>query len=225
MKNFDLTGQAFGSLTVLSRHGETGASRWLCRCVCGGEVVCQTSNLRAKRGMACRCATRSAAAARATRHGANRSPEYRAWNDMITRCTNPKSKAYPSYGGRGIVICETWRASFERFAKDMGPLPAPRYTLERNDVNGPYSTANCRWVTRAEQALNKRTNRILSFGGKSMPLASWAREIGLDPDVLERRINASGWDIARALTTPHRGWGPGGRQAGWQPKDRRASSS
>ena len=55
-KAADLTDMVFGSLTALYRtenHGDRTA--WLCRCVCGNEVVVTTHDLRAGKTKSCGC--------------------------------------------------------------------------------------------------------------------------------------------------------------------------
>lgn len=74
---------------------------------------------------------------------------------MKNRCRNPKCKDYPRYGGRGIDMCERWWDDFQAFLDDMGPKPAPEYTVERNDNSRGYEPGNCRWATRSEQNRNK----------------------------------------------------------------------
>ena len=89
--------------------------------------------------------------------GRSKSPEYRAWDAMKQRCLNPRSSAYPSYGGRGISVCDKWRESFDAFYADMGPKPEPKalYSLDRIDNDGDYEPGNCRWATHSQQLKNR----------------------------------------------------------------------
>ncbi len=74
-----------------------------------------------------------------TKHGLCYSLEHRSWRNMIDRCTNPRCKYYPDYGGRGIKVCDRWR-EFKNFYADMGPKPTdrPRYSIERINNNRGY---------------------------------------------------------------------------------------
>jgi hypothetical protein len=87
-------------------------------------------------------------------HGQSRTRAYQAWKDMVRRCTNPSSRDWVRYGGRGITVCLAWHR-FENFLADMGPCP-DNLTLDRINNDGNYDPGNCRWTTREQQALNRR---------------------------------------------------------------------
>jgi Recombination endonuclease VII len=86
---------------------------------------------------------RDAAAERSRRHGMSRTPTHYAWVGMIQRCTNPKSKDYPLYGGKGVTVCEKW-LTFDGFFADMGEKPAGT-RLARINTSGNYEPDNCQW--------------------------------------------------------------------------------
>ena len=106
---------------------------------------------------------------------------------MIERCTNQKDKRYADYGGRGITVCAEWCNSYDSFAQwayDNGYDPLAKHgecTLDRTDVNGNYEPQNCRWITNAEQQLNRRNNHLITNNGKTQTVKEWGIELGI-PD-------------------------------------------
>jgi hypothetical protein len=98
------------------------------------------------------------------KHGLTGSPEFNIWKGMKYRCSHAGGKYFKNYGGRGISVCERWATSFANFLEDMGKRPSISHTIERANNDGNYEPGNCRWATRAEQALN--TRRVLDLRGK-----------------------------------------------------------
>ena len=128
-----------------------------------------------------------------------RSPELNAWMNMNARCANPRRPDYPFYGGRDIAVCDRWRESFGAFLTDMGLRPDGT-SIDRIDNAKGYSPDNCRWATKSQQMQNTRGTRLIEFSGRSMGLAAWAREIGINKESLRTRL-LRGWTVEAALTT------------------------
>ena len=89
-------------------------------------------------------------------------PEYRVWRDIRQRCLNPKCRAYPTYGGRGIKICSRWD-SFDAFLSDMGPRQHGQ-SIDRINVDGDYEPDNCRWADAFTQGRNKQSHKRQDVG-------------------------------------------------------------
>ena len=119
---------------------------------------------------------------------------------MIARCTRPTNKRFKDYGGRGISVDPRWR-EFTAFLADMGECPNG-LTLERIDNNGNYTKENCKWATWAEQYANTRRLRLLTFSGKTMGVAAWARHLNVNVNVLYSRLDHHGWSIEETLSIP-----------------------
>jgi hypothetical protein len=128
-------------------------------------------------------------------------PTYVVWRNMIQRCTYPQNKDFKNYGARGIRVCERWLHSFEAFLADMGHPPDRHHEIDRKDNDGNYELNNCHWVPRAISALNKRTNRRLTYNGITLTLTEWAAHAGIPAATLATRIDREKWSLDRALTT------------------------
>src|ERR1700676_927487 len=80
-------------------------------------------------------------------------PEWRIWQNIQTRCNNPKTWNYKNYGGRGIKCLYQ---SYQEFIEDVGPRPSKKYSIDRINNEGHYERGNCRWATATQQAINRR---------------------------------------------------------------------
>lgn len=171
-------------------------------------------------GYSCRCggtktfyAKCCAACKGLTSHGWSQTVEYRIWNGMRKRCTDPTNRAWPDYGGRGITICARWLASPGAFIDDVGQRPSPRHEIDRPNNDGGYwcghceecvalgRTANWRWTTRRVNCRNRRSNRLVTFDGEQHVITALAELFGLRSSLLRDRL-ARGWDLEMALTQP-----------------------
>lgn len=137
--------------------------------------------------------------------------EYWVWNGMRQRCSNPNHVEYQNYGARGIVVCDRWQrgeggqSAFLCFLADMGRRPSKGYSIERRDVDGPYSPSNCFWATSHEQSRNTRRNIHIALGGDVRVVRDWATEVGLPYMTLKGRIRR-GLAADQALHTPSGGF-------------------
>lgn len=171
----DLTGKRFGRLIVV-RRGENhkqGQARWICLCDCGNETLSSGRHLRNGNTKSCGCYGLSKTIKTCTTHGKWKTREYRIWQGIKNRCLNKNNPEYKYYGGRGILICDEWVNSFEKFFKDMGEsngLSIDRFP----NCNGNYEKSNCRWATKKEQARNTSRNVWISFNGENKIIYDWS---------------------------------------------------
>lgn len=195
-KKEDLTGRRIGRLTVIEETDErrSGSVVWLCECDCGTRKRISAQCLKSGRVLSCGCYNKE----KDLRHGLSHTRLHHAWESLIDRCTNPNSKEYPNYGGRGIKVCNEWLNSFEAFmdwAYRNGfdeTAPRGKCTIDRIDVNGNYEPSNCRWTDMKVQCRNRRNNVIVECDGESHCLSEWAEILGVSYSMLVNRYDR-GW--------------------------------
>lgn len=145
----DLTGQLFGRISVLSlnRQIENIGTVWNCKCRCGNLVERTTETLTRGKPEVKRCGQ--------CYDESKYASEYGTWKAMMQRCYNKDNEWYHRYGGRGITVCDSWRADFLNFLQDMGRRPEPELSIERKNNDGNYEKSNCCWATKSQQSYNR----------------------------------------------------------------------
>ena len=207
-KVVDLRGKTFGRLTVVSKHGVNKHKQvlWDCVCSCGNTAVIRGGALVTGTTKSCGCLKLERVRNMHKTHGyaptANKSLLYKRWCHIKERCYNKNSKCYADYGGRGIVMCDEWKnnyPAFKEWAEANGYKP--ELTLDRIDVNGPYSPENCRFVTMKEQGANKRNNVYIHVGTSTFILSDFARIFGFGQPLISIWLRKYGEEatVKRAL--------------------------
>lgn len=181
----DISGHRFGKLTACDFVGIVKhRAIWSCHCDCGRDSEHPTSDLRSGNTTSCGCVKASIGKTSNLTHGASAEGKttrtYNIYRSMIQRCTNPNSKSYGDYGGRGIGVCDEWLKGYVNFLAEMGECP-DGYSIERLDVNGNYTRSNCKWIPQADQARNTRKTVWYLVDGVQMIQADLAKMLGLSP--------------------------------------------
>lgn len=184
----NISGMRFGLLKALSEDERRshGAVFWRCICDCGNYKSISVDKLSRGLTKSCGCIAKGPNKSKG-KHGLSRTPEYKAWLNMIDRCKNPKNPAFHHYGGRGISVCESWINSFMSFFDDMGERPSANFSLDRKDNELGYFPSNCRWATGNEQHGNSRKSKYWFVEGvKYHSSTDAAKAIGVHKSTIQR---------------------------------------
>jgi len=201
MTSLNLIGETYGWLTVLEDAGRTNdkQKKYLCKCQCGNLTTVASGNLRKGTTVSCGCYHKEASKIRGIgnsygkTHGAtqgrSRDITYVSWLSMNQRCNDKNRSYYKHYGGRGILVCDRWKSSYENFLEDMGERPTKRHTLDRIDVDGNYEKLNCRWATSKEQQNNRQNNRVVTLSMGTFTATELADYCGLAQRTILHRLD------------------------------------
>ena len=189
----DLIGKRYGRLVVISYDGKKTCGKakktmWKCKCDCGNECSVSSGDLRSGHTTSCGCYHNEIVGKLNRTHNlSNKCGRlYPLWKSIRHRCYCKTSKDYRNYGGRGIVMCDEWKNDFQSFyewAIDNGYREEKtekglnKLTIDRIDVNGNYEPKNCRFVTNAVQARNKRNTMSDSERYRTCPVCGEVFEV------------------------------------------------
>jgi hypothetical protein len=205
-------GSRFGRLTVAERVVVINShqTNWLCHCDCGTITVVPSTRLVRGDTQSCGCLSREQTGTRRRTHGQSKSPLYFTWNTMRRRCSDPHVASYSRYGGRGIFVCDAWQqfVPFQEWALAHGYQRGLQ--IDRIDNNGPYSPANCHFVTAKVNSQNRRraalydreTSPRLTAFGETKTFKGWSRDprCVVSYTTLRARILARYWPAEIAIT-------------------------
>jgi hypothetical protein len=192
----NLVGQRFGKWIVLSLGTVSyNRKKWNCVCDCGTIKEVQHGHLRSGASKCCGCVGNKKTTERNYKHGMAGTRFHRIWKQMRGRCFTKTNRAYNSYGGRGINICDKW-LEFDGFKEDMyedyllhlSDFGKVQTSIDRIDVNGGYCKENCRWATVREQNLNTTRTKRYEYAGKNLTVTEWAEELGINYRIIYARL-------------------------------------
>lgn len=208
----DIVGNIFGELLVLKRVEKPSNvavgkyTYWLCKCVCGKELIVSRYSLtKNKSKISCGCVRKPnlmTDKVRKIKPDSERVPKTirrlrNIWYGMKLRCFDDTDNQYHNYGGKGIKVCDEW-LNFEAFKSDMyesylqfeeinGTNTA---TIDRLDNNKPYTYDNCKWATQLEQARNRSTNIKVTIEGTTYrTLSEVAETFKINYDTIRTRYS------------------------------------
>lgn len=191
----DLTGQKFNHLTAVELVSRK-PTRWKCLCDCGNYKIVLTSNLKSGAVKSCGCIHHRGNPT----HNLCYTRQYRIYKKIMRRCYVQNDPAYKDYGGRGIVVCDSWKNNFIDFYNwSIANGYADNLTIDRIDNDKGYSPDNCRWADSKQQSNNRRTCRLYTIGGITKNLTQWCEYYNADYKIVHSRLSRN-WDIEEALT-------------------------
>ncbi len=198
-------GKVFGELTVLEFvESSPGSSVYKCRCSCGTVKNFHIGNLRQGKTKSCGCKRVENTASLMRTHGEAGTRLYSIWTNIKTRCENPNSPNYESYGAKGIMLSEEWSKSYEAF-RDWSVTNGytDKLTIDRKDNARGYEPDNCRWVTNVEQSRNRDYAWHITIDGVTKHAKDWCEEFGVNYKTACSR-KYRGWEDADCVTKTSR---------------------
>src|SRR3990167_291292 len=111
----DITGNIYGDLVALSmlEKSPNGDYYWACQCSCGNTFKTTIGRLNFGKATSCGCKTSSKMVLAKTTHGMSKTKQYKSWTKIKERIFDKNCKDYPEYGGRGLIMQESWVNSFD----------------------------------------------------------------------------------------------------------------
>lgn len=84
----------------------------------------------------------------------------------------------------------------------MGLKPSKLHTIDRIDNDMGYSNNNCRWATKKEQSINRRSARIITINGTRDSLLGWYNRIkpNISYSLFLKKINTNQSTVENFMT-------------------------
>jgi hypothetical protein len=130
------------------------------KCGCGNLFESNVTSVKSEKTTSCGCVRKLLNKQLLRTHGMSKTPSYKMWARMKSRCLSKTNPGYKYYGGRGITIHPPWVHDFKAFHDYIITLPnalKKGYTIDRIDNSGNYEPGNIRWADSHTQGANQRS--------------------------------------------------------------------
>lgn len=176
-------------------------SRALFICECGTLAIVGKYKYTSGHTKSCGCWNSQQAKERFTKYFPVNRTIYACYMHMVQRCTDPNDKRYYDYGGKGVVICEEWLLSYQKFLDwSLANGWSKGLQLDKDIIgNGLlYSPETCKWVTAKENANKRKDCHYIDYNGEIKTLTEIARMIDLPYETLRGQLR-QGKDIYESI--------------------------
>lgn len=159
-----VVGERYGLLEIVGQAASrvsSGQSKKyaIVKCDCGTVKEVRYTHLKQGLTITCGCEKPGKRT-----HGQTGTRLYDIWSCMKQRCYYEKSKSFPQYGAKGVVVCDEWLNDFQAFYDwSMANGYEDTLTIDRKNNAPAYSPDNCEWVTLQE---NIRRRDVCKAGGR-----------------------------------------------------------
>jgi len=127
------------------------------------------------------------------KHGDCNTRFYKIWAGLSGRCNDKSRKYYKD----GISVDTKWE-EYKCFKNDMYEayilhckLHGERNTtIDRINNKGNYILNNCKWSTYSEQAKNRNSNIILTYGDDTLCLSDMAKKYNINQKTFRLRLKS-----------------------------------
>lgn len=197
--NPEMVGARYGWVEVLSPEKRWNAAMNHCyvltRCNgCGAERWQNFNNLLSGKSKGCQSCTQRRAAPKWL---------YKRFMAAKQRCTNPRDRNYPNYGGRGIQFLFPSVNEACLYMIEACGLQSRDMELDRIDNDGNYEPGNLRWASREKNLGNRRLTVLPKWNPEEWPYARTVVTRKLSQGLTREQILE---DARLAVQEKRKGW-------------------
>jgi hypothetical protein len=126
-------------------------------------------------------------------------PVWHKWKSVRYKMLNPQNSQYEYYRNLECVGLDDFDVFRDFILSEIGePQPGDKLARRNHDVG--YVPGNIQW-TKDNKIIARggHKNTFITYRGRTRILADWAKQVGMKPETISRRIR-NGWPVKLAFT-------------------------